>query len=258
MVNTKSLVIISDLHCGSVYGLTPPGWASNKSPHYKLQQEAWLAYKNIARKWSEPDILLINGDLIEGRQERQGGAELITNDRNVQSEMAVYCIREWRAKNILMTYGTTYHVGSTGEDFEYNIAKDVDAKIGGKLFFNVEGMTINARHKVGSSSVPQGRGTALLREMAWNLMESVDDQEPKSDILIRSHVHYHIWIEQPGRVMFTTPALQLSRGRYGSRECTGETHWGAIRLTINKGQIVGRDIICQNLIGNRPQVIRIK
>lgn len=212
----------------------------------------------MARKWRNPDILYIGGDCIDGREDKQGGAELITNDRNVQSNMAVRCIQEWGARQVLMTYGTGYHVSSQAEDFEYNICNRVKGVIEGRLLFKVEGMTIDARHKIGSSSVPHGRATALLREMMWNLIKSVDHEEAKADIIIRSHVHYHIWIEQPGRVMFTTPALQLSRGRYGSRECTGETHWGAIRLTINKGQIVGKDVICKRLVGNKPRVLRIK
>ncbi|MFA5316213.1 MAG: hypothetical protein WC369_02175 [Dehalococcoidales bacterium] len=212
----------------------------------------------MTRKWHAPDILMVNGDCIEGRQERQGGAEIVTNDRNVQSEMAEYCIRQWAAKKVLMTYGTKYHVGDQAEDFEYNIAKEIGAKIEGRLFFEVEGMTIDARHKVGSSSIPHGRATSLLRDMMWNLVKSAEEEEPRAQIIVRSHVHYNIWIEQPGRIMFTTPALQLSRGRYGSRECTGETHWGAIRLKIEKGEIIGRDLNIWNLHANRPRIIRIK
>ena len=157
-----------------------------------------------------------------------------------------------------MVYGTTYHTGSDAEDFEYTIAKELGAEIEGRLFFEIEGMVIDARHKVGVSSIPQGRATSLLRDMAWNLIKSVDKDEPRADIIIRSHTHYHIWIEQPKRVMFTTPALQLSRGRYGSRECIGETHWGAIRLTISNGQIVGRDINICSLHANKPKIYKIK
>lgn len=201
-----------------------------------MQREAWKAYRQIVQKWKSPDILVVNGDCIDGRQERQGGAELLTNDRNLQCEMAIKAIKEFEADTILMTHGTQYHVGSTGEDFEYTIAQTLDARIEGRLFFEVDGMTFDCRHKCGSSSVPQGRATAILREMAWNLIKSVSNDEPRADVIVRSHVHYHIWIEQPGRIMFTTPALQLARGRYGSRECVGEVHWGAIRLTVDRGR----------------------
>jgi hypothetical protein len=202
--------------------------------------------------------LIHNGDAIEGTQSKQGGAELITPDRNVQSNMAEDALELWDAKKIFMTYGTKYHVGEQAEDFEFRIAQTLNATIEGRLFLNVEGMTIDVRHKINTSSVPQGRGTALLREMAWNLIKEASQSAPKVDIVVRSHTHYHIWIEQSNKFMFTTPCLQLSRGRYGSRECIGETHWGAIRLKIDKGQIVGKDLHIWNLIANKHKVIKIK
>lgn len=213
---------------------------------------------SMVRKWHEPDILICNGDMIEGRQDKQGGAELMTNDRNVQSDMAVRAIQEWHAKQIFMIYGSKYHVGDQAEDFEYNIAQRVKAKIGGRLFIDVEGYMLDIRHKIGTSTIPHGRGTALLRAMMWNLIKSAEKAEPKANCIIRSHTHYHIWIEQPKRIMFTTPALQLSRGRYGSRECEGETHWGAIRLSIKDGNLIGKDVMIWELNSNRLPVFRVR
>jgi len=254
----KTLAIISDIHCGSVYGLTPPGWQVEKSPYYKMQCEAWKHYDRMVRKWTKPDILLVNGDCIEGRQERQGGAELMTNDRNVQAEIAEYCIAIWKPKNLIMTFGSDYHTAGQAEDFEHNIARNLGGKIGGNMFFSCEGLTFNARHKVGTSTIFHGRATALLKELMWSLIKEAQDGWPKVDVIIRSHAHYNMWIEQPGKVAFITPSLQLARGRYGSRQLSGNVHWGAMRLTLDKGQIVGRDIVCHNLRGNKPRIIRIK
>lgn len=244
------------MHCGSFYGLTPPGWYSRQSPHHlKLQKESWQAYKKIATKWNAPDILVCNGDLIDGRQKKDGGMELITPDRNLQKQMAIKAIQEFDAKEVYMTYGSDYHV-SEGEDWEYDIADRLNAKIEGKLFLDIEGMVFDIRHYVGSSFTYQSRGTSLLREMMWDLVKSADG-EPRANVVVRSHVHYHIWVEQPNRVCFTTPALQLARGRYGSRKCTGEVHWGAVRLTVGNGEIKGRDIEICRLRANRPRVFRI-
>lgn len=252
----KRIVFLSDTHCGSVFGLTPPKHFS--SHHRALQEESWEAYKKMTLKWAKPDILVANGDLIEGTQSKQGAAELITPDRNIQVEMAEECLRAWDAKQIFLTYGTKYHVGEQAEDFEYNIAKTLKAKIEGRLFLNVEGLTFDIRHKVGMSIVPYGRATILLRDLAWDLIREAAGTGPKVDVVVRSHVHYHIFIEQPGKIAFTTPALQLARGRFGSRECVGETHWGAIQLTVHKGQIIKTDKDICLLRANRQQVIRVK
>jgi hypothetical protein len=244
------------LHCGSTYGLTPPDHFQDH--HLTLQKETWDAYVAMTRKWAHPDILIVNGDTIEGTQSKQGGAELITADRNIQCEIAVEALQKWNAGQIFMTYGSRYHVGEQAEDFEYNIAKTLNATIEGRLYLNIEGMIFDIRHKLGQSVIPHGRATILLREMLWDLIKAGHDAGPKVNVVVRSHVHYHIWVEQPNQVMFTTPCLQLARGRYGSRECIGETHWGAIRLTIHKGQIIGKDINIWKLAANNPKVIRIK
>jgi hypothetical protein len=219
-------------------------------------RESWNEYCEIARKWFQPDVLIVNGDCIEGRQDRQGGAELITADRNVQCDMAIDAINVWQAKRVYMTYGTSYHVGSQAEDFEYNIMEKIGATLEGRLYLDIEGVVFDVRHKVGSSGVPHGRATALLRELMWDLIEQANEVGPKVDVIVRSHVHYHIWVETPDQIAFTTPGLQLKRGRFGSRECSGEIHWGAVRLTVDKGEVVCKEKSIVRLNANKPRILK--
>jgi hypothetical protein len=255
----KKVPIIADLHCGSVYGLTPPKYFSQF--HKKIQSESWQAYKHIVDKWFAPDILIVNGDCIEGNQTRQGGAELITSDRNVQVDMAVEAIEAWHAKTIFITYGTAYHVGKE-EDFEYSIArmlnKHTPTKIEGRLYINIEGLTFDIRHKIGSSGIPHGRFTALGKEIMWDLLDEANKLGPKVDVVIRSHVHYHTFCGDPEHYAFSTPGLQLKRGRFGSREMTGRIDWGAIRLTINRGEKICEEKIIMKLRANNPKVFKIR
>lgn len=255
------MVLISDMHCGSSYGLTPPEFFESKfHKRERMQQEAWESYRSITETWRAPDILILNGDAIEGLQSKQGGAELVVTDRLKQVEIAVDCLKLWHAKQIFMTYGTKYHVGEQAEDFEYQIAKhpDIQATIEGRLFLDIEGMTFDIRHKVGSSSIPHGRATAVIKEMMWDLIEEAVGTGPHIDVVVRSHAHYHIWVEDPDKVMIITPGLQLKRGRFGSRECTGAIHWGAIRLTVDKGQIINKEKLICKLDANRPKLYRVK
>lgn len=222
-----------------------------------MQEEAWTEYLRIVKKWYKPDVLLVNGDAIEGRQSRQGSSELITANLEEQARMATICINQFRAKRIMMTYGTSYHTSPEAEDWEHIIAQDLKADISGHLFFELEGLTFDCRHKTNSSGVPHGRATPLLKDMVWNNIKS-ETTEPLANVIIRSHVHYFMLCETPECCVLSTPSLQLSRGRYGSREMSGETHWGAIRLLINKGKIVQRDIDICKLHANSHKVIKIK
>jgi len=233
-------------------------WKNKDSKFYPYQKEAWQSYITMTCDWQEPDILICNGDLIEGRQSKQGGAELITNDRNVQGDMATICLKRWNAKKIFIAYGSKYHVGDQAEDFEYTIAQKIGATIGGRLFIDIEGFMLDCRHKLGTSRIPHGRATALLKAMMWNLVKSGLDAEPKVNMIIRSHAHYYMWIEQAGRAMMITPSLQLARGRFGSRECEGEVNWGAIKLQIDKGKLIGKEARIWKLKANRLPVHKVK
>lgn len=262
----KSVVIVSDMQCGNVYGLTPPS-EFKASHHRKLQEETYDAYVAMTKRWAEPDILVHNGDAIDGRQLKQGGAELITPDRTVQCDMAYELLTLWKPKQVYMTYGSPYHVGQDAEDYERLIMqkfKDakVPATIEGHLFLDVEGLIFDIRHKINTSIIPYGRATALLRELMWALVKEANATGPKVDVLIRSHAHYHVWTEIPGKgglkYCCITPGLQLARGRFGSRECTGEIHWGAMRLIVDKGQIIRKDIDLCVLHANKPRVFKVK
>lgn len=246
------IVIISDLHCGSYFGITPP--SHQVHDYSKIQKEAWDEYARVVKKWVSPDILIVNGDCIEGRQEKQGGAEVITTDRNVQSDMAVEAINKWQAKKVYMTYGTCYHTGA-GEDFEYTIAQKIGARIEGRLYLNIQGIVFDIRHQIGGSSIFHGRGTALLRQVMWDLIEE-STGGPKVDVIVRSHVHWHIWVEMADKIAFITPGLQLRRGRFGSRQCSGPIDWGMIRLTIKEGKICEKEKEIVRLSANSPKVLR--
>lgn len=254
-----SVVLISDLHCGSVFGLTPKEYWEADPDRMSMQKESWEAYLDIVSAWKYPDFLCINADCIDGSQSKQGGAELTTPDRNIQVEMAVKCIEKWKARRHIMTYGSGYHVSSGAEDFEYNIANDekIKATIGGRLYFEIDGIVWDMRHAVGASAIPHGRATPLLREVMWDLIKEAEATGPKVDIVVRSHVHYYVYVETGEKIALTTPALQLSRGRFGSRQCTGETHWGAVRFRIKNRKISGKDVILCKLHSNRPKLIRL-
>ena len=96
----KRLLVLADLHCGHLVGLTPPAWQT-RSPkageltkeekHAAVQREAWAWYKRKVREYGPYDGLVVNGDAIEGCGERSRGTELLTSDRHKQATMAAVC-----------------------------------------------------------------------------------------------------------------------------------------------------------------------
>lgn len=230
----KTVVIVSDFHCGHVVGLTPPKYQSASGSLAKfgeMQKAVWKFYSELMKKLQPIHLLILNGDAIDGKGERSGGTELIEADRTEQVQMATQCIEKAKAKNIVMTHGTPYHTGVT-EDFERSIADAVGAKIGGHEWIDVNGLIFDCKHKIGSSVIPHGRHTAIARDRLWNQLWSIDEQQPLADIIIRSHVHYFKYSGDADVLAMTTPALQGYGSKYGARQCSGRVDIGLVWFKI--------------------------
>jgi hypothetical protein len=239
---TRRVIAIGDTHCGHIAGLTPPDWQFKPDVQFeyraklgKMQAEAWAWYAARVKEMGPADVVLFNGDAIDGRGERSGGTELSSGDRNEQAQMAVECIRPWKGKAHIFTRGTPYHTGD-GEDFEDQIAREFGGKIGNHEWPSVNGVVYDLKHKIGSSSVPHGRLTALARSALWNSIWAEAEGQPRAQILLRSHVHYHVFgggeIAGHDVLAMTLPALQMAHTKYGARQCEGTVHFGVTMFDI--------------------------
>jgi hypothetical protein len=234
MSREQRVVVIADMHCGHRAGLTPRSYhrPHSQDKFHKLQVELWKLYEKKINALKPIDILIVNADCIDGRGERSGSRELITTDRREQVKMAVEAIELVESKHIVMTYGTGFHVGRN-EDWEDDIADAVKAdKIGGHEFIDVNGLLFDIKHKVGSSTIPHGRFTAIAREKLWNVMWTEKQNQESSDVIVRSHVHYFGHCGDGNWLGITTPALQGMGSIYGTRECSGVVDWGFVWFDI--------------------------
>ena len=239
----KRVVVISDQHCGHMTGLTPTAWQTNGSNHagkraklYAIQKEMWAWYAKTVKALQPISCLIVNGDAIDGKGNRSGGTELITTDLEEQCKIAEVAILHAKADNVVLTYGTAYHTSPDGEDWENVLAYNCGAKkIGSHEWITVEGTTFDCKHHVGSSSIPHGRQTAISKEHLWAQLWEAKDLQPKSDIFIRSHVHYFTYCGGDGWLAMTTPPLQGMGTKYGSRRCSGLVDVGLTSFDCNKG-----------------------
>ena len=251
-MSVKKGIIISDLHCGGQTGLTPPEWRYNvvrnaKNPSVKkknkvakLQKEVWEWYVAQAKSLGPLDFMLVNGDCIDGSGKINAGVEQIDTDTNIQCAMAVESLEQFKLRKgakIVMTYGSAYHTGKDS-DHEDIIASALNADIGSHKWVDINGCVFDLKHVVGRSSVPHTKGTALAREWLVNELWALKGLTPKTDVYIRSHVHYPWYCGDPSVpfLAMTTPALQWGTA-YGSRSCTGTVDMGFIYFEINdKGE----------------------
>lgn len=230
----KRVVAIGDKHGGHRVGLTPPKWqtAIPGKKYHRIQVELWDEFTGIIDYLQPIDILIVNGDSIDGRGKRSGGTELITVNRLEQVEIAAYAINYCKAKKVVMTRGTPYHTG-TKEEWENELAKKVNCKkIGDHEFYNINGVIFDVKHHVGTSSIPHGQHTAVSRDRLWNLIWSEYKMQPKADILLRSHTHYFTVQGGVDWMGYTLPALQGMGSKFGAKICSGLVHWGLIWFDV--------------------------
>ena len=262
----KRILVIADLHCGHVVGLTPPRWQAKagsggwRERATDYQKAAWNWYVRKTSAHGPFDVVVCNGDAIDGRGERSGGTELIEPDRTEQCNMAMRCIQ--RAMNsktkLIMTYGTAYHTGSH-EDWEKEIASDLNGKIGSHEWIDAEGVIFDLKHHVGGSQVPYGRATAISREALWSLLWAERDLAPRTDVVIRSHVHYHEFCggrSYRPRLRMTTPALQGMGSKYGARRCSGLIDFGFLVFEVSRRDISWGDV-CEDLKQSKATVTKV-
>lgn len=237
---SKRILVISDTHCGHLTGLTPPAWqlkefgksSTKRNKWATMQKDAWREFKKMLKRYEPYDMAFHLGDMIDGKGKRSGCNEAITADLEEQADMAanvcdtvrLYGKRNFKWYGVL---GTNYHVASDGDNWDVVAANRAGFEcMGSHEWIDVNGLVFDLKHKVGSSSIPHGRGTSLARTNLWNGIWAEMDAQPRAQIFLRGHTHYTFQIGEPGTwLALILPSLQ-GWTKFGGLECEGTVHWG--------------------------------
>lgn len=223
----KRVVFVSDLHVGARTGLS-------SNPVNEIQRELLKAWCEDVQYWNSPDVLVVNGDAIDGKGQKEGALDTVNNDPYQQAKQAIELIEMWNASQVVIIAGTSYHVaGDT--DFEQFIADAFQSPLHSKARLNVNGYVFDVRHAVGRSVIPHGRFTAPAREKLWDALSTELSERHQANAIIRSHVHYWTVSQDAFGVAMTTPCWQARGSRYGARQCTGHIDIGTVQFTIDAG-----------------------
>jgi len=234
------LLIISDTHCGSVFGLTPnnvfeiePGEDLLVTRTADERKRCWNWFVNAIEEIRPIHRLVLNGDMVEGSGSKQEGLELLAKDPKEQINIAKRVVEFIGCKDMAVVAGTAYHTGKD-TDWERLLCDATGAKFGGQEYYSINGVNFSFKHHISGSQTPIGRGTPLAREAVWNLLWAARGEFPACDILVRSHVHYHTYFGtgMPPKITMTTPGLQTPGSRYGVRRMSGVVDYGFVYFDI--------------------------
>jgi hypothetical protein len=254
----KKVLAMSDMHCGSELGLTPPQW--QKGARYRpLLAKSWSIYQSMLREHGPFDIVLFGGDAIDGQQTKSKATGLLTADLFEQCQIAGEVFDDLKLHHhlnkgfkIAGVTGTGYHADLEGTSAERYIALQTGwHDVGDRLTLDVEGVVIDLRHHTGNSSVPYGGHTAGSREAIWQV---VHHGEP-TQCQLRGHLHRASYSGVPGVYhSMTLPALQLAGTKFGKQKCDGFCHFGIAVLMCEDGELADWRFAISKVGGERKKV----
>lgn len=199
---------ISDIHAGSHCAGWPEGWLGPELP-FTATRYVNECLAHAAKNCPNLDLLVLNGDLIDGRQKKSDSTGLHEVSLKRQVEGAVEILRPFveKSKKVVRTEGTPYH-----EDFHEALGL-LDEKLGVSTVQQVlnidlgNGILNVAHHPPGGSVLYQG--TKLDRMILWNIIQAACKQFPDAKWIVRSHMHEWSEMRRKGRTAIITPPWQL-------------------------------------------------
>jgi hypothetical protein len=216
----KKVLVVSDLHVGSIYANWPEDLPIKGGGYWTLsgqQKHLSMAWEAFTEKVEElkPDILVMNGDMIDGANYRSDGIPAVTTDFADQVKAAERLIRPIRdvVKEAYLIRGTEYHDSKNGQFIEMlGAALQVvpfreEQYSNWILNLNVDGVILNFCHHI---SVMTGlyRATAPDREGIWSALAG-KSKAPDADCVVRSHVHIYCHVEHSKKHILITPCWQM-------------------------------------------------
>jgi hypothetical protein len=216
----KKVLVVSDLHAGSIYANWPEDLPIKGGGYWTLsgqQKHLSMAWEALIDKVEElkPDILVINGDSIDGCNRKSDGIPTVTTDFADQVKAAERLLRPIRdvVGEAYLIRGTEYHDTKNGQAIEMlGAALQVvpfreEQYSDWVLNLEVDGVILNFCHHI---SVMQGfyRATAPDREGIWSALAG-KHKVPDADCVVRSHVHIFVHVEHSEKHIVITPCWEM-------------------------------------------------
>lgn len=234
-------VILSDMHCGHLFGLTPPAYQLKpeqtegsrlKQKAYDWQRATWDWFEPELRSLGPIDIVISNGDAIEGKGYRSGATELLTADRREQIKIARAVIEATGAPRVVVIRGTPSHTGEE-EDWEDVLADHFGVEAQDHAWLERDGIVMDFKHHIGSTTVPRNGPPSLNRDTIWNLLWAEKKLQPKSNFFVRSHLHKFYQCGDEDYTSIITPPLQ-GWTKYGAKRMSKDISLGFVSFRFNE------------------------
>ena len=233
---SKSILVVSDMHVGASTAICTkaPKIVDQGTTHKpnRLQKELLSVWKEcIGELEHKPDLLVVNGEPCDGGNPKSNGQQTWSTNIEDQLNDARKLLEMIPYKKIMFTRGSGYHVTERATNFEEILAGKMGAvpysAYGGEgktdyyALVKMNGVNFNFTHHVGFSKQVASRPGSIAREMSGMKLDA--NKMGKTDVIVRSHVHYYVHVEYPGYHGFTTPTWKYPDGHLFKGGTAGTT-----------------------------------
>jgi predicted phosphodiesterase len=246
---TKQILLLSDLHVGSLWGLWPPGFETiddrfGDAVKFTLN----TTQKNLWKHWQKminsvnPDCIILNGDLIDGLQWRERGRGLVTPNLSWQIEACIAVLDTLPKCPMYFTQGTGYHELEDGRPVEKAIADDFDGQFGDELIVEECGIRLFCRHHIGASqSTWQYMTTAPARDHMLLYLNKSADKYGAIDVAVFSHRHSFVAACYVSGMALVTPCWQTKTPYAVKKGIVSPPDIGWVTLNIDNRRHIAID-----------------
>lgn len=269
----KEILLLSDLHVGSLWGLWPPDYEVQdprsgewiRFVQNRTQEKLWKHWLSML-KAVNPEIIIFNGDLVDGQQRRANGREVVTSRIEWQAEALLQVI-DTLPRDIpwYFTAGTDYHEMPDGQPVEQWIAGKLGAEFGDDLLIDECGIRLHVGHPIPvSSSSWQYRTTPLARDLLLLALNSAEERYGKVDVAVRSHAHYFCQAGFSSQLGVITPCWQTRTPYAVKKDLISPPDIGYVSLLVhdrknimvNRSGIINQPVKPCRVVGRDRKVKR--
>lgn len=248
-----TILILSDLHSGSIVSLSPPEFTVHREDSNKEYLiKANKIQKNLFSRWEEMidsigniGYTILLGDLVDGCNPKSHN-NYTSMDIGDQVNMAGELLSMIKCSKFLGVQGTEYHVGHDGISCDRTVVAELCRRNKKKIifdhevFFNLDSLSIHAKHPGKFTSRRDNRPNVLLNEIKEAqcnpfMKEKFFDRDGKK-VLLRGHIHYNDYLYWNETYNIYTPGWK-GRDPYGIVKSNSFPECGYSFLTVDGGEV---------------------
>jgi len=206
---SRRVLIIGDTHIGSDTAVCPEEIeldSGNVISANEIQLAILHEFRTMIDEVGKVDLLILNGDLVDGVNYYGEGAGILTTSMDKQAEVAVDLLSEINFRKVVGCTGTPYHT-KKNPNMDKRVIEDLGGVCMPEISLNIYDTRIYANHRTPvRMSQWESRAQSVAKDILLNELNQMDFGH--YDIICKSHAHYYIGYDHGSSVGFVLPCFK--------------------------------------------------